>query len=155
MMMTQPASATGALPCVDIHFDDLVMDGSVIRAARGYPGHCWRVPPAPPFPVSRPGVRRCPTKRTRIASTSMTATTTMRTTTKKRTKKTRSEDDDEDEEDEEARTRTKKKKTRTKKTRMRRRRKKRKKKKKMMPLRGNDDIDSSPVATSSVRARPT
>ena len=27
MMMTQPASATGALPCVDIHFDDRVMEG--------------------------------------------------------------------------------------------------------------------------------
>ena len=27
MMMTQPASATGALPCVDIHLDDRVMEG--------------------------------------------------------------------------------------------------------------------------------
>ena len=29
MMMTQPASAVGALPCVDIHLDDLVMTGAL------------------------------------------------------------------------------------------------------------------------------
>jgi hypothetical protein len=29
MMMTQPASAAGALPCVDIHLDEFVMAGAL------------------------------------------------------------------------------------------------------------------------------
>ena len=29
MMMTQPASAVGALPCVDIHLDEFVMAGAL------------------------------------------------------------------------------------------------------------------------------
>ena len=34
-MMIQPVSATSALPCVDIHFDDLILAGAVPAPAAG------------------------------------------------------------------------------------------------------------------------
>ena len=33
--MTQPASATSALPCVDIHFDDLILAGALPALVAG------------------------------------------------------------------------------------------------------------------------
>ena len=70
--MTQPASATSALPCIDIHVT-IRPGGSVARPVTG--ADCAA---AGASPVSRPRVRRCPTKWTRMAPT----------------------DDDEDDEDE-------------------------------------------------------
>ncbi len=33
--MTQPASATSALPCVDIHLDDLILTGALPALVAG------------------------------------------------------------------------------------------------------------------------
>ena len=152
-MMTQPASATSALPCVDIHFDDLVLAGALpalVAGAHETPAHAadaaiFGLAPARP-PLSDEEDEEAPQdaadddeddERTRTKKTRMRTTTKTKTTTKTRT--------------------TKKKKTMMKKTRMRTTtmtRRKRKKKKTDAGFR-HATTNPRPVATRSVRtSRP-